>query len=292
MGRRLSALRWLTAIALLLAAVVAAAAPAAWMARHPDEPGELLLLGSIHVLRAENHPLPPLIDALVDAADRVVFELDLTDMGAVQAQLTAAAALPAGQSLVSRLGPALYATATERAAQHGVALTILDRYQPWFVAVSLTAIGMQNLGYRSEYGVEQHVRSRALAESKALLGLESVTDQIGVFSRLTEQQQSLLLRQALDELDRGADTMDELVAAWEQGELDELRAGLLVEFDDFPGLYSQLIVERNVAWAERLQRLVRDDRRYLVVVGALHLVGEDSLIELLRRRGFEIAPVR
>lgn len=292
MGRRLSALRWLAALALLLVAAVAAAAPAAWRARHPTHPGELLLLGSIHVLRAESHPLPARIDALVDAADRVVFELDLTDMDAIQAQLTAAAALPEGQSLASLLSPELYATTAERAAAHGVALTMLDRFQPWFVAVSLTALGMQDLGYRSEYGVEQHVRSRALAANKAILGLETMTDQIGVFSNLTEQQQSLLLRQALDELDRGASTMDELVAAWEQGELDELRAGLLVEFDDFPGLYSRLIAARNVAWAERLEALARDDARSLVVVGALHLVGEDSLIGLLRQRGFEVAPVR
>jgi uncharacterized protein len=292
MGRGLSVLRWLAMIALWLCAALAFADPAAWRASHRGRPGELLLLGSIHVLRAEDHPLPERIDTLVDATDRVVFELDLSDMTAVQTELTRAAELPPGATLVSVLGQDLYATANRRAADHGVPFAMLDRFQPWFVAVSLTALGMQNLGYRSEYGVEQHVRSRALAEHKEILGLETVGDQVAVFTSLTPPQQALLLQQALDELDRGTDAMAELVAAWERGELDDLRSGLLVEFEDFPGLYSRLIAARNVAWAKRLDALVRDETRSLVVVGALHLVGEDSLIEQLRRRGFEIVPLR
>jgi len=34
--------------------------------------------------------------------------------------------------------------------------------------------------------------------------------------------------------------------------------------------------------------MLTDGRRHLVVVGALHLVGPDSVIELLERRGHDV----
>lgn len=285
-------MRLIAAIALVTVASVAIAQPAAWRARHPDLPGELLLLGSVHALRESDHPLPQRIDALVTESDQVVFELDLDEMAVMQADLSIDAALPPGQSLRSLLGPDRYAKASMQAAEHGIPLAMLDRFQPWFVAISMTALGMHNLGYRSEYGIEHHVRRRAFAEEKDILGLETLADQIAVFSSLTTEQQGLLLEQALAELNRGEETMTALVAAWTEGRMDELRDGLLAEFDRFPGLYSRLISERNEAWAERLVELVRANARSsLVVVGALHLVGEDSLTELLRARGFDVGPI-
>ena len=80
-------MRFIAAIAIALAASLAIAEPAAWHARHPEHPGELLLLGSIHVLRESDHPLPPRIDALVAESEQVVFELDLDDMPALQVEL-------------------------------------------------------------------------------------------------------------------------------------------------------------------------------------------------------------
>jgi uncharacterized protein YbaP (TraB family) len=47
-------------------------------------------------------------------------------------------------------------------------------------------------------------------------------------------------------------------------------------------------VDRNRAWAARLVELLDDDDDYLVVVGALHLVGRDSVVDLLTKRGFAV----
>jgi uncharacterized protein YbaP (TraB family) len=85
--------------------------------------------------------------------------------------------------------------------------------------------------------------------------------------------------------------MSEMAAAWRAGELEELGDELLEEFEDFPGLYETLVTERNAVWAEALERMLRDGRRHLVVVGALHLVGNDSLIELLTERGHAVERV-
>ena len=82
--------------------------------------------------------------------------------------------------------------------------------------------------------------------------------------------------------------VDELVAAWQAGDTDALARMLSNEFDDFPELYRPLTEDRNRAWVEQLDDLLDDRDDYLVVVGALHLVGRNSVVDLLRQRGYTV----
>ena len=70
-----------------------------------------------------------------------------------------------------------------------------------------------------------------------------------------------------------------------------MSAELLDDFDDFPGLYDTLVLTRNRSWVPALERMLADGQRHLVVVGALHLVGDDSVIELSRARGHAVERV-
>ena len=45
------------------------------------------------------------------------------------------------------------------------------------------------------------------------------------------------------------------------------------------------VKNRNASWVEPLERMLGDGRHYLVVVGALHLVGRDNVIDMLKARG-------
>ena len=101
-----------------------------------------------------------------------------------------------------------------------------------------------------------------------------------------------MLEQTLAELDEAETALSDMVAAWRDGELESLSAALLDEFDEFPGLYETLVTKRNRSWVPTLERMLADGRRHLVVVGALHLVGDDSVIELLRARGHDVERVR
>ena len=79
--------------------------------------------------------------------------------------------------------------------------------------------------------------------------------------------------------------MKEMADAWRDGRLDTLGKELLADFDDFPSLYDPLVTNRNKAWVRSLERYGNDGRRYLVVVGGLHLVGPNSVIDMLKARG-------
>ncbi len=100
-----------------------------------------------------------------------------------------------------------------------------------------------------------------------------------------------MLSQTLEELDSADATMSELETAWRDGHVETMTDKLLGDFDDFPELYPELVTNRNAAWTDALEKLLKDGHRYLVVVGALHLVGRDSVIERLGARGHRVERV-
>jgi len=279
---------WLAAVA-LLAAGTAAADPAAWRMTSRNG-GEVTLLGSMHVLRPSDHPLPASVDELLARADRIVMEMDLDDIDAAAQQraILTTAVLPQGTVLADVVDADLYRLIGETAGEIGIDLKLVERFEPWFVSITMLDQGMRKLGFEPERGVEQYVLARSERAGKEIVGLETLEFQIGIFDSLPPEQQQAMLQQTLAELDEAGAQLDAMVAAWRNGELESLTEELLGEFDEFPGLYDALVTKRNAAWVPQLEKMLADGRRHLVVVGALHLVGADSVIEQLRARGHDV----
>jgi uncharacterized protein YbaP (TraB family) len=267
----------------------AAADPAVWHVAGPQG-AELWLLGSIHVLRKEDYPLPDNVDRLFERADAIVMELDLDDADIAEQRRTllSTAVLPRGTVLRDVLPPGTYATAERRTRALGIDLMLLENFEPWFVAITLLDQSLQAHGYRSQLGVEQYLVGKARAAGKPIVGLESPAEQLAIFDQLPPATQSDLLEQSLNEIAVAGERIGHVTAAWRDGDLDELGAELLAEFDQVPGLYEDVVAERNGNWIAPLEALLAGEHKVLVVVGALHLAGDDSVVAKLRQRGHDV----
>jgi hypothetical protein len=250
------------------------------------------LLGSVHVLRPGDAALPrAALDAYADA-EQLVMEIDLDDAAvgdplAIAQQMQASAALPAGQSLQSVLGSD-YAEVAQRASEAGLELAMFDRFQPWFVATLLLQLELAKRGFDPALGMEQQLAGRAVADRKPIMGLETPAQQFAVLSGLSLADQKRFLLMTLDESAQADAELEQLLAAWRKGDITALAALLSDEFERFPQLYRPLTEDRNRAWVGQLDDLLDDRDDYLVVVGALHLVGRHSVVDLLRQRGYTV----
>jgi uncharacterized protein YbaP (TraB family) len=288
--------RAFVALALALLAAVAAGRAAAedrgvlWTVQ--GRQNTVYLLGSVHVLRPGDAGLPrAALDAYADA-EQLVMEIDLDDAAvgdplAMAQQMQASAALPAGQSLQSVLGSD-YAEVARRASEAGLELAMFDRFQPWFVATLLLQLELAKRGFDPALGIEQQLASRAVADRKPIMGLETPAQQFAVLSGLSLADQKRFLLMTLDESAQADAELEQLLAAWRKGDITALAALLSDEFERFPQLYRPLTEDRNRAWVGQLDDLLDDRDDYLVVVGALHLVGRDSVVDLLRQRGYTV----
>jgi uncharacterized protein YbaP (TraB family) len=284
-GRRLGALL----AAALFPLAQAGADPAAWRIEGARG-GEVTLLGSMHVLRAADYPLPRSVDALFDNAEVLVMELDLDDVDPIADRDTIlrAATLTPGRTLRSVVTADVYSLAERRAGQLGVDLGLLQNFEPWFVAVTLLDQGMRKVGFDPERGLEQYLLGKARVARKEVVGLETLAMQIGIFDALPPSSQQAMLEQTLQELDDANSAMIDLATAWRAGQLETMSDELLDDFDGFPGLYDTLVTNRNATWVGALEKYLKDGHRYLVVVGALHLVGRNNVIDMLTVRGHEV----
>jgi len=261
-----------------------------WSVR--GETNTVYLLGSIHVLRPTDLGLTGAAKAAYDDAEQLVMEIDLDDpevagAAAIALQMQRAAQLPAGESLRRVLGDD-YGWIAERAAGAGLELAPFDGYAPWFVATLLLQLELAKRGFVPELGIESQLAERAVTDGKPIAGLETPAEQFEVLAGLPLPEQKRFLLMTLEESSQADAQLEQLLAAWRNGDTDTLAALLSAEFEDFPELYRPLTETRNRAWVGHLEDLLDDRDDYLVVVGALHLVGRNSVVELLRQRGHTV----
>lgn len=250
------------------------------------------LFGSVHVLRPDDAALPPAALAAYDDAEQLVMEIDFDDPSvadplAMAGQMQRYARLPAGQSLAAALGDD-YQRVAERLGAAGLDLALLDGFAPWFVGMLLLQLEIAQRGFDPAHGIEQQLAGRAIADGKPITGLETPADQFAVLAGLTPAEQKRFLLLTLEETEDTDARLGELLAAWRSGDTDTLARKLSEEYESFPELYGPLTEDRNRAWIGPLADLLDDRDDYLVVVGALHLVGRSSVIELLRERGYRV----
>lgn len=272
--------------------------PLLWKACDADNC--LYLLGSFHLLKSTDYPLSKDVDAAFADAEKLVFEIPPQEMESPELQQTMlmAAMRRDGSQLRSEL------TAEQNAkldawlkkneaalAKQGVAPAMFQMFKPWFASLMVTMTGMTELGMQPELGLDRHFMGNANKIGKPVSGLETGAGQIELLAGMTAEEQRQMLEESLDSVSGGGIETKKLHEAWRRGDVDALLNGTIVEMKkEYPRLYKAINVDRNDAWVPKLEQRLKaantDD--HLVVVGAMHLLGSDGVVEKLRAKGYKV----
>jgi uncharacterized protein YbaP (TraB family) len=290
-GSRRPSLQILAAALLYLCAAPARAEGAHhtfWVAKGAHN--TVYLLGSVHVLKSGDSDLPPEALHAYASAQALVMELDLNDAGMAAALTsdTSLETLPEGQTLPGVLSAEEYRRFSAHVHKLGLDPDMFGMFQPWFAALALQQAELAQQGYESGSGVDEQLAQRAALDHKPIIPLETVDDQLGIFAHLSIEQQRRFLMYALDDADDAAHSADAVVAAWRAGDVRGLERLLSESSTQYPELFRMLTTDRNRRWLPTLTGLLREPQDYLVIVGALHLVGHDGLVQLLQQAGYEV----
>ena len=272
----------------------ALAMPVAWAGSPPvwaiaGAGNTVYLFGSIHLLKPGEFVLEGAPLAAYEDAAAVYLEVDMDDLSPSElAAATASRAVdPQGRSL-DQLMAGDATLARQLAAKAGIDLAALDHLEPWFAGLAVVSMTLARDGYTADAGVEKVVQDRAAADGKETLGLETLDQQLAALDSMEIGVQREFLLKALDDAQQPADALQRFLRSWQEGDDEALAAELATEFAGMPDLYRSLMVDRNRNWAAKISGLLRDSRDYLVVVGALHLVGPDGLPRMLQARGLSV----
>ena len=279
-----TALAFAPAPALAQETAVPDADPAMWVVK--DEDTTVYLFGTFHLLDGQRAWFNDEVKTAFDASDELVIEAIVPeDPAALQPLIVRYAIDPEGRSLSAELTEEQNAKLAEALQTVGVPPQAFDRFEPWFVSMTLAVLASQKLGISGEHGPERVLSQAAAAREMPVGELEGVEYQLGLFDGMPREMQLAQLGVTLEQFNEIADEVGPMLAAWSDGEIERL-AGILNEsLKEHPELFRILFTERNASWAEWIDNRLDQPGTVFVAVGAGHLAGDSSVQALLEERG-------
>jgi uncharacterized protein YbaP (TraB family) len=282
--------------ALICQAVLAQDIPGASTNRHSlwklsGEQATVYLLGSIHLFKAEDYPLPAPIERAFTNAAVAVFETDIGELErrALEPETLAKTLLPPGQTFREQLSAQTYNLFTNYAVEAGLPLFMLERLRPVMAAMALVELECMKLGFEPENGIDMHYYKLARGQGKTLVPLESVDFQLNLLTSFSKEETELLVKSTLEDIKTTRKEFAGILKAWKSGDTAGLETLLNSMAVEAPAIFKRLVTDRTERWVPKIQELSRGKTNAIVIVGAAHLVGKDGLVELLRKKDLKVA---
>lgn len=255
------------------------------------EKTELYLLGSMHLARQDIYPLRPQIMQAFDASDTLVVEVDITDDAGAEIQqlMLTHGMYPPGESIRNHISKETWTRLEKLIRQYALPVEVFAQFRPGFLATTLSTMEMMRLGMQPELGIDNFFLQSASGD-KDIQELETAIEQVMLLQNFPDTE--IVILETLDSIDDLDLFMDQMIAAWKLGDADGLKKIVLdepiEEFPEYAEFYEKIFDERNEKMTEKLDGFLRTRGSYFVVVGAGHLLGREGIVELLRKRGFEV----
>lgn len=252
----------------------------------------LYLGGTIHVLSSADYPLPTAFNEAYQQADSVWFETDIAALTSPQrqAELLELMQYAGGQTLSSELDPENHQRLARFLKARDRSIAAFETLSPFGIMSVLMQSELQKLGIVDEaVGVDLHFDNRARADGKPRLALEAIAAHFQFIQEINQLDPNLMVLSLLDDLDELSAMWHDLLTAWRGGNLTQLaELGIAPLQADFPRLYEVLLQRRNADWVRQLEQLMQTTEVELVLVGALHMAGQQGLVEQLRELGYVV----
>ena len=275
-------------IAIVLPVPQVSADTSVWKVSKDDS--HIYLGGTMHVLSAQDYPLPPEFDQAYQASDLLVFETDMAvikDPVFMQKMVQQLSYLD-GTTIKDHLKPETITALESHFRQRSLSLDQFASFKPSMLYMLLSVIELQLLGIDVP-GVDEHFTNRATTDNKRQLHLESPQEQVEFIATIGEGNADQLFEYTLRDLAQLSTLIDDMRSAWREGDAESLDEQL-VDFmqADYPAMYEILLVKRNKRWLPALQKYFSTNEIEFVLVGAAHLIGDEGLLEQLEQAGYSI----
>ena len=276
------------------------AAPSAAAPAHPalwavaDADTTIYLFGTIHLLPQNYKWRSPRFDQAVDSSDQLIVEtiIDDKDPTKIMGALSSLAFSPGLPPLADRVPPAKRAALVDAVKKSGFPPQALDRMETWAAAFILLGNQFRDLGLKGGEGVEAVLRNAFGTKGKPIGELETNVEQLGFFDTLPEKAQRDLLEGAISAPQDMTKEFNGMLSAWSRGDVAAIARAFNHDLASSPDLQLALIKRRNQNWTRWIENRMRTPGSVLIAVGAGHLAGKDSVVEMLKKNGYRVRQVQ
>lgn len=246
--------------------------------------------GTLHLLSAEDFPLPDAYATAYNAAKTLVFETDIAGLNTPQFQADSLRLLTYqdNTTLDSVLSPPTYTALQQHLNTRGMDITSMLNFRPSLMSLTLSLTELRRMGFTSQ-GVDEFYFYRGLMDKKTLDWFESPQQQLTFLAALGGEDEDQMIRYALEDVRQLPTAIKELKHYWLTGNMQGLYETQGLPFrKDFQQIYEQLLVTRNKNWIPVIEAMFDSSDVEFVLVGTMHLAGKDSVLEMLKNKGYQV----
>jgi len=264
------------------------ASSSVWKVTHQDQ--HLYLGGTVHLLAKDDYPLPKQFDRAYQQSSKVILETDTSKMQQpdIQQAMMLKAMYPKGVTIQSKISSNTYQALKAHCLSRGLDLEHLAQFKPGLLSVILTMTELNKLNI-SSMGVDDHFSHKAKKQKRTMGYLENLEDQLSLIANMGKGQEDAFIQYTLEEITQLESMFNELKSSWRLGDMATLTKIAIQPFKkDFPILYKELLVKRNNNWLPQIKDMLETKEVEFILVGALHMAGEDGLIQQLKQFGYKV----
>lgn len=266
-------------------------APAMWVLK--DKDSTVYLFGTMHLIKKDTVWRTPTMDNAFKASKDVWFEAtDVNDQAKAQAAVMKYG-LSMDKPLSSRLSAEELKAFRDLVAEYKLPAAQLEPMRPWLVGFQISLLPIKKAGYDPNSGSDMVLLLEAKAAKKSLVSLEGIDMQFSLFGNMPEAEELKFFNHSISGAARDILEVDQLAENWRTGNVDVLAFGAEeVKTKGSQYIYDMLLTKRNTAWADAIAKRMKGKGTTFVAVGALHLVGPDSVQAILAKRGIKAKRVQ
>lgn len=258
---------------------------------------KVYLFGSIQVGTSDLHPLHPMIEEAYEEASQVAFEVNVnrSDELEIMQTMLDLGVYSDGTSLKDHISTNLYEELLLFLQPYEIGSEDISRFKPWVVANMIQSQLLEERGFEDQQSIANHFLLKAEEDGKKVLSLEQFSDHIMLSNKLEPTEQESLLKQTLQEIQVADRAFEQLISYWKNGDieaLEELREADQYKDLDISAYMAVLTEDRDVHMTEKIIEILEseEEQTTFIVVGSIHLVGNNSIVDLLGKEGYQVLP--
>jgi uncharacterized protein YbaP (TraB family) len=240
------------------------------------------VLGTMHTGIDPESRLPDIVWQKLGESKTFAMETNLAEAGKLQVQRTD------GSTLEHELGPDYW-----KKLEAALGVQVAGRLRGFKAMIPATLLSLRGLPETPP--MDGALFGRALNEKKEIVYLEDVTVQGAVLEKWMDAR---ALKDMLDELEVGEKRVKSMLAAYIEGDADRIEALSNEEREDFKRhgrpekeydeQMEDILYKRNASWIPTIEKI---HGGAFIAVGAMHLIGKRSVLDLLEQKGYKVTRI-
>ncbi len=245
------------------------------------------VFGTIHLEDARVITIPNIVKKTLSQSRSFTMEI----LSSPQDDKLAAMAMvfTDGRNLKQVLGNDLFKEVAKVAQKNGMSESSIMPFKPWAIMMLLSLPPP-----KTGLFLDKKLLGMANAKGKPLHALETMEEQLSIFNEASMDDQIHMLRETIDDYEAFPQEIEDMIRAYLARDLKTL---LAISKDKIkPGdrivekFMTRLFEDRNHKMTKRMQVRLNEGNAF-IAFGALHLAGEEGVLQLLEDKGYRISVV-